>query len=207
MSFVERNKTWILPALAVGAMAVVWMNMRTFSETAPPAPVPPPREGSASAATPPITAPAAPPPTPGASDSNLWDDLLPLAVIPVDLSSQEPFERRALTALTVGDLADTVPREAVGRPFSEPGRPQVLPSQAGAIPAVPAPQPDFLITGPAGSRAWFEGRSYGKGQTLHGQPYLVQSIQLDPAPLVRLKGSSGLAIRSTRSDQPSKELP
>ncbi len=205
MSFVERNKTWILPALLVGAAGVVWMNVRTFSDAPAPVTVPPPRDLPATAE----AAPApAPPVTQGALEGNLWDDLLALAVVPADLGDRGPFEQRALTTLTPAQLAGDDASAPLARPGLEPGRPLRSAEPVSGAQAVSAPQPDFLIEGPAGSRVWFEGRGYGQGQALRDQPFRVQSIEFDPAPLVRLKGSRGLATRSTRPVVPtSKELP
>ena len=203
MSFVERNKTWILPALALGTAAVVWMNVRTFSDTPAPVAVSSPQERPATEAIP----PPAPPVTQGAVEGNLWDDLLALAVVPADLGDRGPFEQRALTTLTPTQLAGDDTVATLARPDLEPGRPTRSSEPVAGTQAVPAPQPDFLIEGPAGSRAWFEGRGYGRGQALRDQPFRVQSIEFDPAPLVRLQGSQGLATRSTRPVPTSKELP
>ncbi len=204
MSFVERNKTWILPALAAGAAAVVWMNMRTFSDTPAPVAVPPPLELPAAAAIIPAAAPAA---SQGALEDNLWEDLLALAVVPAAVGDRGPFEQRALSALTPAQLAGAAAAAPLARPGAEPGHHPPSTSQVGGPQAGAAPQPDFLIEGPAGSRAWFEGRGYGQGQALRDKPFRIQSIELDPAPLVRLKGSQGIASRSTRSIRTSKELP
>lgn len=202
MSFVERNKAWILPALAVGAAAVVYLNVRTLSAPTPSTPLP----SAAHSAEPPPPS-AAPAAVPGA-DAHLWDDLLPLAVVPAGLEGRETFERRALTTLGAADLIGSAPPAGLARPDSEPGRPVPVAPSGGAAPATPAPHPDFLIQGPAGARAWFEGRGYRPGQTLQGQPFQVQGVELDPAPRVHLKGAGGLATRSTRLPAPPpKELP
>lgn len=203
MSFVERNKTWILPALAVGAAAVVYLNVTTLSDTAPPKPLPSPTLAGAEVPPPAITQA----PMPGA-DAHVWDDLLPLAVVPAGLESREAFERRSLSALGAAELNSALPPEPVLRPATEPGRPMPVARTGGATPGTPAPSPDFLIQGPTGSKAWFDGRGYRPGQALQDQPFQIQSIELDPDPRVRLKGSDGLSTRSTRrTAPPSKELP
>ncbi len=207
MSFIEQNKTWILPVLAIGAAAVVWINVRTFSGTPPPPPQEPLVETQVAQTAQPLQ-PA--PPAPSSGEANLWEDLLPLAFVPTALEARASFEHRALTALTRTDLDEDAAALPVGRPAGEPGRPLPRPQGTGPAPAPAAPafapQLDFVIEGPEGPRAWFAGRGYRPGQTLHDQPFLVQGIRFDPAPQVVLKGSGGLSTRSTHPSPPSKEL-
>jgi hypothetical protein len=201
MSFIEDHKTWILPLLGLGAVAVIWLNVRAFSPQSPTVQEP----------LPPIEAAQAPlahadiQPIPGSGES-IWDDLRPVAFVPSDLEAHAAFEKKALSSL---------PPEA----FSAPDAPTVLrpsapePSrnaQKARVPdevaRVPAPPPDFLIDGPGGPQAWFEGHGYRTGQPMKGHPFTVQSIRILPTPRVTLQGPSGPATRSTRPT-PVQEVP
>jgi len=201
MSFVEKNKLWILPALGLGAAAVVWLNIRTFSSSAP----------SGQAAPPPLTAPPPaspapePPPAAGTGEA-LWDDLRPVAFVPAELGAQAILDQQALARLGPGAFegpaSALVVRPGALDSLRTPGQP---PHPKDGAP-VPVPPPDFLIDGPGGTEAWFDGHGYRTGQPLRGRPFTVQGIQVLPKPGVTLQGSAGSTSRSTRPAH-AKESP
>jgi hypothetical protein len=201
MSFIENNKTWILPLLGLGAAAVVWMNVRAFNPPPPTQEPPHPIE----AAPAPVVVPTAQP-IPGLNDS-LWDDLRPVAFVPAGLGVQASFEQKALISL---------PPEAFSSPDSarvdRPSGPEpawIAPKAPGPSQATPAPAPpppDFLIDGPSGPRAWFRGHGYRTGQPLKDSPFSVMGIRIMPTPRVTLQGPSGLTNRTTRPT-PVQEIP
>lgn len=199
MSFVEDNKVWILPLLGVGAAAVIWLNVRTFN--APPAtpqePLPAPT--SDGPAPPPAEAQPAP-----VQDETLWEDLRPVAFVPAELETRGPLEQRALAHLSPEAFLPPPSAQVLRPGGGEPAPVQRrTPSTQEAKPA-PAPPPDFLIEGPAGSQAWFEGQGYRPGQTLRARPFTVHGIRFTPTPQVTLQGPAGTTTRSTR---PAQELP
>lgn len=187
MSFIEKNKAWILPLLGVAAAGVVYLNIRTMS--APPAPP----------AAPPAPEPVAAPATPeGTSSGDLWEDLRKFAAPPPALADENGFRDQARRstggALRVPEADATLPSPSAVRepkPISEP-KPK---SGAGPeTPSHPPPGLDFLIQGPTGSRAWLEGRPYRSGEKIPGQPLQVGSIGFAS---VELKGPKGRTILST----------
>lgn len=192
MSFVEDNRTWILPLLGLGAAAVVWFNVRTFNQA--PTPV---QEAQPAVALAPV-APAAPEaPTAPSSNEALWDDLRPVAFVPVDLEARSVLEQRALSSLRPEAFADPA-GPIVIHPSAEPARdPRRVPGLQDRT-AAPSPQPDFLIEGPGGTSAWFDGQGYRTGQPLKGRPFRVQGIRIQPTPKVTLEGTSGAEVRQSR---------
>lgn len=202
MSFIESNKTWILPLLGLGAAGVIWMNVRTFSPPPPAVQEPPPPVETA----PPPLAVAAVQPAPGINDT-LWDDLRPVAFVPAGLEARTTFEQKALFSLPPAAFsalgAPSVVRPSGPEPSRSP-RKAILPGES--TPAVSAPPPDFLIDGPGGAQAWFEGQGYRTGQPLKGHPFSVQGIRILPAPRVTLQGPSGPTTHSTRPT-PVQEIP
>jgi hypothetical protein len=204
MSFVENNKTWILPVLGFGAAAVVWFNIRTFSPSASPGLTPPPIVATAP---PPQAVPEAPP-TPGTGEA-LWDDLRPVAFVPADLEAPANLEKQALSGLgpeafaSPASPATPPPHHTVGM---EPARSlQKAPVRAEGAPP-PVPPADFLIEGPGGIQAWFDGQGYHAGQSLKGRPFKVEGIRIQPTPKVTLQGTSGSSPRSP-GPAPVQEVP
>lgn len=206
MSFVERNKAWILPLLAAGVAGVAYMNYRSFSA---PAPASPAAASPAPAAGAPAAAPAEPPPPQPSSmggDSTLWEDLRPLAVVPQGLVQTEAMQSRA-----TGVLGDDIlrPPSPASSPFPVPPEPEALkPEPRGggsgaADPLAVAPPPDFLIQIPEGRRVWFAGEGYRVHQKVEGSPFVVKRIGQDQ---VVLQGPGGPQIRSTHSN-PFPEAP
>ena len=204
MSFVEDNKTWILPLLGLGAAAVVWFNVRSFSQ-----PVTPPGSDSQAALTTPATPPPPAPealPAQGAGEA-LWDDLRPLAFVPADLETRAAFEQQALANLGPEAFVHPAAAQVLPLRWTEPLRNQrkALTRLPGAT-AQRMPQPDFLIEGPGGTKAWFDGHGYRSGQVLKGRPFTVESIRIQPTPKVTFQGSPGSAPRSPRP-APVQEVP
>ena len=194
MSFVERNKAWILPLLLVAGAGVVYLNVKTLSG---PAQAP---SGPGSAAPAPAPLPAAAPAPPDAQgspapDASLWEDLKPLAVVPSGLDPSGALQSRA-TAVLGDDILH--PRLPPPPSFPVPPdptgpRPLVRASGSGAAPAA-APDPEFLIETPEGRRAWFSGEGYREHQKLDGSPFLIKRIRRDR---VVLEGPGGPQTRST----------
>jgi hypothetical protein len=201
MSFVEANKTWILPLLGLGAATVIWLNVRTFNQPSPTAQELPHPAATAPA---PQATPEAPP-TP-VLDEALWDDLRAVAFVPADLETRTPFEQKALSGLSPQAYLAPRPLAVIRRSGAEPARdfrPTVPQDHAKSQ---PGPPPDFLIDGPNGPQAWFDGHGYRTGQPLKGRPFAVKAISLTPTLRVTLEGSKGPASRSTRPI-PVQEVP
>ncbi len=211
MSFVEKNKAWLLPLLAVGVLGVVYLNIRTMT-AAPTPPAPPSAESEPNPAIPvegasPEVAPAepgadAPPPVmadsqaparPGADPGlDLWADLRGLAAAPPYLADENTF--RDLARRSALDAIRSQPRPGiltVPSGVREPLPPVEAGEKSGGKanqPPSQVPELDFLIHGATGSRAWLEGKSYRVGQTLEGNLLSVGPIR---ATTVVLKGPSG----------------
>lgn len=198
MSFVERNKAWILPLLLVAGAGVVYLNVRTLSGPTQ-APSEPGTTASGPAGVPAPATPAAPVPSDTqaspAPDTSLWEDLKPLAVVPSGLEPSEALQSRATAVLGDEVLHPRLPpRPAFPVPPNPVGpRPPVRASGAGTAPGI-APDPDFLIEIPEGRRAWFSGEGYREHQKLDGSPFLIRRIHRDR---VVLEGPGGPQTRST----------
>jgi len=205
MSFIENNKTWILPLLGLGAAGVIWMNVRAFNPPPPAAQEPLPSVES----TPSPLAVADAPSTSGINES-LWDDLRPVAFVPTSLEAHATFEQKALHSLPP-EAFSTPGAPSVARPSgSEPSRSSRTmpgspgPGTPGTAPQV-APSPDFLIDGPGGPQAWFDGRGYRIGQPLKGRPFSVRGIRLLPTPKATLQTTQG-AMPEPKT-KPAPEVP
>jgi hypothetical protein len=203
VSFIEKNKAWILPLLGVAAAGVVYLNIRTLSAPpAPPAPAPTPEAGAPAP-------PSAPAPAPeGTSSGDLWEDLRKFAVPPASLADENSFRDQARRSIPGALRAPSEPlalsapvgvREPLAAP--EPG-PKAGPGPG--TPSNPPPGLDFLIQGPNGSRAWLEGRPYRSGESVPGQPLKVGTIGFAS---VELKGPKGKTILSTNPLHPSGPRP
>ncbi len=204
MSYIENNKAWILPLLGVGTAGVIWMNVRTFNpppstaqETLPPAGAP---AASPAAAAPPTVTPPLPPVPDG--NQSLWDDLRPVAFVPAALEASATFEQNALSSLPSGAFSApglaSVVRPVGPEPRQNAPRASLPGTGTPAAALAVAPPPDFLIDGPGGAQAWFEGQGYHTGQALKGHPFQVQGIRILPWPQVTLQGPAGSTTHSTR---------
>lgn len=225
MSFVEKNKAWLLPLLAVGAGAVVYMNIRMMS-TSPASPIPspvgaeaPPSASSEVPASPelPAAVPSSPARTEPDAGPDLWADLRSMATPPPYLADENTFRdlarRSALAAIQdQPEPAHLVLPSGVREPQA-PVKTAGTPEARGNSAPSPVPDLDFLIHGASGSRAWLDGKGYRPGQTLEGNPLSVGPIR---STTVELKSPSGKtrAILSTNplhspepSPRPAVEAP
>ena len=201
MSFIEKNKVWLLPLLALGVLGVGYMNFRTFTEQ--PAAEAVAEDGTAPPAAPPAeTAESAEAPAPGTGQEDteaalgsgdLWADLEAFAVVPGALAQEGPLRDRARVALDPALaqaellLLDKPVRSSLQPVRSMPG------GEAGSLQA-PPPELEFLIHTPQGSFAWFEGRGYRVGESLAGGGYVVSRIG---ALSVELTGPGGSILEYT----------
>lgn len=204
MSFVEKNKAWLLPLLGLAAAGVVYMNLRTFQGSAAPAVA----EGQPPAETPENPEPAPPPEAlPSAEeggDGDLWGDLRGLAEVPSALKDEGALRARARTGIT--DLMKPLDPPSVLRPavVREPKAPPPPGAAPEAAPGEPPPL-DFLVQGGQGGRAWFEGAPFRSGQALPGTGLVVGPIS---GSKVTLKGPSGPRVLSTNPlHAPAPEAP
>ncbi len=200
MSFIEKNKVWLLPLLALGVLGVGYMNYRTFTGE-PAAPVSEDAAAPEAAPQPEPAAPmegAAPAASPedveAAQDSgNLWADLEAFAVVPGELALEDPLRDRARVALDPALILES------SLFLDKPTRSSlqlVRPKPGGSADAerLAPPQLDFLIHTPHGSFAWFEGRGYRVGESLAGSGYVVSRIGVMS---VELTGPGGSVLEYT----------
>jgi hypothetical protein len=210
VSFIEKNKAWILPLLGVGVLGVLYMNFRPSpaSPVSGPEPVAPAPQGA-----------EVPPPVPvkpaGAAEGDLWEDLRGFAALPPVLADENGFRdqarRSAVSILPApGPSARLSSPTGVREPQPAPS-PDVKPGPVQASDANPSPELDFLIHGPAGARAWLDGLPYRSGESIPGQPLSVGPIGANS---VVLKGPKGKTILSTNplhlsgpSPRPAVEAP
>jgi hypothetical protein len=204
LSFVEKNKAWLLPLLSAGVVAVVFVNLRSLRPSRP-APALPERMASAPA----LPAPPSPPaqrsdPPPGTA-GDLWGDLKPLARPPAAILEESALRDRSrenLDALLDQRFPTDLPRPGLVRE----AQPIQVAEQTGPVAkAAPAPPPmpdlEFILSAPGGLRAWFQGHPYREGQTLSGGGYRVGSIQWDEVTLI---GPAGTTLRQqTHSRNPA----
>lgn len=182
MSFVERNKAWLLPLLGVGVLGVVWMNLQTFkpkkapAKPTPPAATPSPLTPAAAPAPAPVPPPAphAAPPAhePGASGVDLWSDLRPLEPPAPTLAQADEMLKegaRPLDLARIGQRPEPELDPLSWRGLPEPHFPKAV--VAAAQPKTPsaAPKLELILEGPDGAQeAWFRGRPYREGQSPDG---------------------------------------
>lgn len=195
MSFIERNKAWILPLLGIAATGVVYLNVKMMGRQAPPSPGP----GSLPAvqALPPPVVPVSPPPHPG----DLWADLRALEGPWSHLNHTQELLKAA--EHPVASLE--APRMPVEGDWSRLTDPRVvLPQGGGATlaPGGPAPEVAFIADTPKGRQAWMEGRPWVEGQVLPGG-YRVKRILGDR---VVLEGPSATVECFTHGLRPSDRL-
>ncbi|BDU72207.1 hypothetical protein [Mesoterricola silvestris] len=141
MSFVERNRRWLLPALALPLAGVAWMNLPGTAR---------PATGGASPA--PLAAQAPPAPASAYAEDN---EVLPLLL--AGRQSLSPPDLVAPRAPRTHPVRWTGLNEARG-PAPAP-RPQA---------AAPVPRLDFLLETPTRLEAWMGGRACREGDALEG---------------------------------------
>jgi hypothetical protein len=209
LSFIEKNKAWVLPLLGLGVLGVAYMNYRTFqgdkpatAEVTAPQPAQPAAQAAAEApaALPPAAAEAAKPEGSG----ELWADLQVFAVLPGNLAQEDILKDRARVAIVDG-LGEE-PQLALGRPV-EPAlaKPLQKPAQAGSVAGPGAlPELEFLVHGPQGSYAWFNGSAYQVGESVRGSGYTVNRI--GPT-YVELSGPEGRHMAYTNPSFPFDKKP
>jgi hypothetical protein len=187
VSFVERNRRWLLPLLGAGVAGVLWMNL-------------PVRTAAAAEHAAPAAAPEAPP----------QDDAQPQPP-PVALSLEQDFKflETPEPSDPVGLLA--AGRQVLGAALREPRRAELHPDQWGRLPGIPPPsrapgpgpraalQPpppvDFLIETSAGPEAWIKGVGYRPGATLEGG-YKLKRITGTGVVLAGPRGEEDRPLRS-----------
>lgn len=200
MSFVERNKNWVLPLLGVMALGVIYMNFQMFKPK-PKAPEPPgaapPLTATAPAAVIAAPPPPAPEPTPaGPRKPDLWSDLRALEEPWAGLNQADALLKQGSQPLKA-ELLHPVPwvlplpvSLRVPEPLrGAPTTPATLPSR----PSAPPPEVDFLILNPKGTSAWLGGSGFRVGQVLAGG-WKVRRITPD---MVEVEGPGGVIRRWT----------
>lgn len=207
MSFVERNKLWLLPVLALGVAAVGWFNYQSFAGPKPAEAVP------AGAAQTSEAAPGEPNPAlgpaPGPAQeapteaSGVWDDLKALAFVPGDLNRLDALDTQARASLPGAALRES-PSDLIrlGGPKMWEAEPRSRASLEGPLDT--APIPDILIQLPEGSRVWFDGVSYREKQELDRTPWKVRKIH---PKAVELQGPRGTEVKPIHPKSESKEGP
>lgn len=206
MSFIEKNKVWLLPLLGLGVLGVAYMNFRTFQGDTPAAEVPAQPEAEQAAPGPAAPEPAAPGSSPAQGEvgqlediegqADLWSDLKPFAVLPGNLAQETVVRDRARVAM--GPELGVEPGLDLGKPsWSSLAPPASTTAGTGTGPTSAEgglPELDFLIHGPRGSFAWFGGRAYQAGEKLWSSSYTVRRI--GPT-FVELTGPQGRVVEST----------
>jgi hypothetical protein len=158
VSFVERNRRWLLPLLGLGVLGVLWLNLPGHTAEAPMV-APPMAEGRTQV------------------------DAAPRPVVALSLAQDFKFLETPEPSNPVGLLLDG--RQTLEPEQREAPRAALHPDQWGRLPGIPAPprpmvpgppraepQPpppvDFLIETSAGQEAWIKGVGYRPGATLEG---------------------------------------
>ncbi len=189
MSFVERNKRWLLPLIGAGVGGVIWMNLP--ERTAPP---------TGAAAPAPSTMPT--PRAPETGSAATVRETRPLSVAPTE---PDP----AIKALEAPPAAyDPAPLLLAGRLALTPAQrgpalpPRLhperwaslcpLPGATSVSPAVrPTPQPlpplNFIFTSSSGREAWMGGVGYRPGAVVR-EGYVLSRVNRTG---VVLSGPSG----------------
>ena len=219
MSFIERNKAWVLPLLGVAAAGVIYMNVKMLGPSAkvvaPPAAPPvagtPGPAPQAVAPPPPAPLPQPTPARPGTPD--LWSDLRALEEPWAGLNQTEAILARGGPTLTSDILHP--PTKILSTPtnlhVTEPKAILVSgPSTGPSTPVAPPPEVDFLIRNVMGSSAWMDGSGFKVGQLLPGG-WRVRHITPD---MVEVEGPAGIIRRwtnplkaRTSPHAPSSEAP
>lgn len=188
MSFVEKNKAWLLPLLGVGVAAVVYLNLRS---PAPAGPLDPPPAAAAAVAPP---GPTPLHPAAAADPNDLWSDLKALAAPPASLQDEALLRERSrarLDGLLDGVFPTGLPRPVAVReaqPAPQAGGPPAPVAAAAAPP--PMPELGFILSGPEGLTAWFQGRSCRAGQAIPASAFRVGAIHWNRAEVIGPTGKT-----------------
>ncbi len=196
MSFAEKNKAWLLPLLGLGVAGVVFMNIKLFTGDKPAAA----QESQAPQAAASPAVPEAPPPVAESApdtSGDLWADLRAYAKTPENLTEDKALRDRS--RVRVGQDLETPSPSPLPRPSTNlegwiPLRKAAEKGTQDPSPLVPAPEVEFLVHGPSGARAWFDGQGFRQGESLPGLHYSVEKIG---STSVELKGPKGKTTQST----------
>lgn len=209
MSFVERNKTWLLPLLAAGVVAVFWFDFRSTDAPATTPSVATPAQTVAPEA---AASLSGGPPSPSAQDSgsalpplgpDAWGDLRPLNGAPGFQNQSNTLTTQATRPLTADQL-DPQTSPVVGAQIMATPNLLMLPSPTNAGLASEPPPLEFISRTPAGLRAWYQGVAFKSGQTILGTPYRIREIA---PPRVVLDGPTGRIEQATFRLAPPSETP
>jgi hypothetical protein len=216
LSFVEKNKAWLLPLLGLGVGIVGFLNYRSF--TAAPAPPEAAVPGPATAAVPaPVApAPAPPSPAPAAAGSDVWSDLEALAAPPAALTQEGPLKDRCRENL--GKFLDAPAAFTLPLPGWVREAEREQPATAAAVPAKPVgpppvpPQVEFIFSGGSGATAWVKGHPYRVGEMIRPGPFSVASIERARVGLLGPDGKTIFQVMqhllpSVAGPRPSAEAP
>lgn len=207
MSFAERNKTWLLPVLAVGVVAVFWFNLHDSGPTPPPiaAAAPESTVSSPQGAPTPGEAPAAPAPVAAAPSPlpplgpEAWADLRPLNSASVVLKPSLDLAAEATHPLSHAQLFPPSFPSTASQSLASPAM-LVLPKSGNSASAAEPPPLEFISRTPDGLRAWYDGVGFKAGQTILGTAYRV--VEIHP-PAVVIEGPDGRRKQTTFTFQPS----
>lgn len=205
MSFAERNKTWLLPVLAIGVAAVLWFDLRGGPEAPAPATAPAAGEampvaipGGPSSTAPGSTGDGQPPPAgPAAALPSLtpesWSDLRSMNTVPDFLNQSGDLTAQATRPLSAEQLSPPARAASGGLALSTPST-LSLDVDSGSGNVAPPPPLDFISRTPEGVRAWYDGAGFRVGQTIPGTAYRVREIH---PPRVVLEGPAGRVEQTT----------
>ena len=207
MSFIERNKTWLLPVLAVGVVAVLWSNLHdsgpsptTATPAAPESATPSPQGAPVTGEAPSTPAPVAAPPSPlPPLGPEAWADLRPLNSASVVLKPSLDLAAEATHPLSHAQLFPPPFQSSASQSLASPAM-LVLPKSGNSASAAEPPPLEFISRTPDGLRAWYDGVGFKAGQTILGTAYRVLEIR---PPAVVIEGPDGRRKQTTFTIQPS----
>jgi hypothetical protein len=159
VSFIDRNKRWLLPVLGLAVVGVIWLNLPGASERVEPAAVNPAPEA------------VLPTQTPAPAEA-VTSDLKALEAPPPLANDPQPLLLAGRRALT-GDLRRAPVPPALHpdlwRGLGQDPPPVVVAVARMAAPvAGPPPTLDFVIETATRREAWVKGRPYRQGATTDG---------------------------------------
>ena len=214
MSFVERNKAWLLPLLGVGVVGVLWLNYLTFyprkpvTASPPNAKATPPVAGSTSPSVSanqaaPNEANAPPPSVPRSANppsvsvaGDLWADLKIVEAPPPELNGMDALLKEGENPLRLAVFQETKKPTLSPEDWTHLPEPEIVHKNLVASHDVPLPPLvlDFVLRLENGVRqAWFGGKAYREGQ----KPDRAHKIKRITERGVVLSGSGGETLIST----------